>query len=31
MAHTEAAREAPQPEGLIASDLIEALPRVLAA
>jgi ADP-dependent NAD(P)H-hydrate dehydratase / NAD(P)H-hydrate epimerase len=31
VAHTEAAREAPQEEGLIASDLIEALPRVLAA
>jgi hydroxyethylthiazole kinase-like uncharacterized protein yjeF len=31
VAHTEAAREAPQPDGLIASDLIEALPRVLAA
>jgi ADP-dependent NAD(P)H-hydrate dehydratase / NAD(P)H-hydrate epimerase len=31
VAHTEAAREAPQKNGLIASDLIEALPRVLAA
>jgi len=31
VAHTEAAREAPQENGLIASDLIEALPRVLAA
>jgi hydroxyethylthiazole kinase-like uncharacterized protein yjeF len=31
VAHTEAAREAPQADGLIASDLIEALPRVLAA
>jgi len=31
VAHTEAAREAPQRNGLIASDLIEALPRVLAA
>ena len=31
VAHTEAAREAPQEEGLIASDLLEALPRVLAA
>src|SRR5918994_412033 len=29
VAHTEAAREAPQQNGLIASDLIEALPRVL--
>jgi ADP-dependent NAD(P)H-hydrate dehydratase / NAD(P)H-hydrate epimerase len=31
VAHTEAAREAPQQNGLIASDLIDALPRVLAA
>ena len=31
VAHTEAARELPQKEGLIASDLIEALPRVLQA
>ena len=31
VAHTEAAREAPHRNGLIASDLIEALPRVLAA
>ena len=31
VAHTEAAREAPQKNGLIASDLIDALPRVLAA
>ena len=31
VAHTEAAREAPQEDGLIASDLIEALPRVLSA
>ena len=31
VAHTEAAREAPQQNGLIASDLIEALPRVLQA
>jgi hydroxyethylthiazole kinase-like uncharacterized protein yjeF len=31
VAHTEAAREAPQKNGLIASDLIETLPRVLAA
>lgn len=30
VAHTEAAHEAPQKNGLIASDLIEALPRVLA-
>lgn len=30
LAHTEAAHEAPQKNGLIASDLIEALPRVLA-
>jgi len=31
VAHTETAREAPNKNGLIASDLIEALPRVLAA
>ncbi len=31
VAHTEAAREAPQKNGLIASDLIDALPGVLAA
>jgi hydroxyethylthiazole kinase-like uncharacterized protein yjeF len=31
VAHTEAARAAPQKNGLIASDLIEALPRVLQA
>lgn len=31
VAHTEAAAEAPQKNGLIASDLIDALPRVLAA
>lgn len=31
VAHTEAVREVPQRNGLIASDLIEALPRVLAA
>lgn len=31
VAHTEAAREAPRKNGLIASDLIEALPRVLQA
>jgi len=31
VAHTEAAREAPQKNGLIASDLIDVLPSVLAA
>jgi hydroxyethylthiazole kinase-like uncharacterized protein yjeF len=31
IAHTEAARAAPQKDGLIASDLIEQIPRVLAA